>query len=395
MTGVDSGIARGSRARRYLKVTLMAGQARHRGFGHVRRLPSGRYQASYVGPDTMRHNAPATFHTKGDAEAWLGAEQRLVAAGAWSSPDDRARPQPASAPLTLARYADGWLDRRDLKPRTRAHYRTLLDRQILPQLGDLPLVAITPRIVAEWHHGLGKATPTLRAHAYGLLRGICTTAVAERELTSNPCAVRGGGVARRKVTIEPLTLAQLQALVSAMPERYRALVMLSAWCALRFGEATELRRRDIDLAKGIVRVRRGVVRVDGQVIVGSPKSDAGSRDVAIPPHLVPMLREHIDSMPMRGRDTLLFPAADGVSHLAPSSLYRVYYPARKAAGRPDLRWHDLRHTGAVLAAQSGATLAELMGRLGHSTPQAALRYQHAARGRDAEVAAEMSRRAGL
>lgn len=95
-------------------------------------------------------------------------------------------------------------------------------------------------------------------------------------------------------------------------------------------------------------------------------------------------------MPVRGRDALLFPAADGTSHLAPSTLYRVFYPARKAAGRPDLRWHDLRHTGAVLAAQTGATLAELMGRLGHSTPQAALRYQHAAKGRDAEIARKLS-----
>jgi integrase len=89
----------------------------------------------------------------------------------------------------------------------------------------------------------------------------------------------------------------------------------------------------------------------------------------------------------------VFPAADGVSHIAPSTLYRVYYPARKAAGRPDLRWHDLRHTGAVLAAQTGATLAELMSRLGHSTPQAALRYQHTAKGRDTEIAAALSRMA--
>ncbi len=64
--------------------------------------------------------------------------------------------------------------------------------------------------------------------------------------------------------------------------------------------------------------------------------------------------------------------------------------ARIAAGRPDLRVHDLRHTGAVLAAQSGATLAELMARIGHSTPQAAMRYQHAAQGRDAVIAARMS-----
>ncbi|WP_404801106.1 tyrosine-type recombinase/integrase [Aeromicrobium duanguangcaii] len=91
---------------------------------------------------------------------------------------------------------------------------------------------------------------------------------------------------------------------------------------------------------------------------------------------------------------MLFPAADGVSHMTPSSLYKVYYRARDKAGRPDLRWHDLRHTGAVLAAQSGATLAELMNRLGHSTASAALRYQHTAEERDQEIARRLSTLAG-
>lgn len=128
---------------------------------------------------------------------------------------------------------------------------------------------------------------------------------------------------------------------------------------------------------------------DTDYVVGTPKSDAGTRDVAIPPHLMPLVHEHLLQHAERGKDGLLFPARGG-GHLAPSSLYRVYYPARKAAGRPDLRWHDLRHTGAVLAAQTGATLAELMGRLGHATPGAALRYQHAAEGRDIENAKRLS-----
>ncbi len=76
--------------------------------------------------------------------------------------------------------------------------------------------------------------------------------------------------------------------------------------------------------------------------------------------------------------------------MRPATLYKVYYPAREAAGRPDLRFHDLRHTGAVLAASTGATLAELMGRLGHSTPGAAMRYQHAAKGRDQQIAEALS-----
>jgi integrase len=90
-----------------------------------------------------------------------------------------------------------------------------------------------------------------------------------------------------------------------------------------------------------------------------------------------------------GAQGLLFPAGHG-GHLVPSTLYGVFYPAREAAGRPDLRFHDLRHIGATLAAATGATLAELMARLGHSTPGAAMRYQHASADRDRVIAEALS-----
>jgi len=186
-------------------------------------------------------------------------------------------------------------------------------------------------------------------------------------------------------------LEELRTIVEELPNRYKLMALLAARCALRFGELAELRRGDIDLRTNRVKIRRGVVRVDGKFIVGPPKSDAGIRDVAIPPHLVPSVKDHLSDHTAPGRDSLLFPAAaDGNHHMAPSTLYKVYYPAREAAGRKDLRWHDLRHTGAVLAAQTGATLAELMGRLGHTTPGAAMRYQHAAADRDTEIARRLS-----
>jgi integrase len=117
------------------------------------------------------------------------------------------------------------------------------------------------------------------------------------------------------------------------------------------------------------------------------------RDVNIPPHVLPAIERHLTKVG-KDADALLFPAKDGVSHLQPSTLYRHWYKARAKAGRDDLRFHDLRHSGATLAAQTGATLAELMERLGHSTPQAALRYQHAAQGRDKSIAAALSKLAG-
>jgi integrase len=176
-----------------------------------------------------------------------------------------------------------------------------------------------------------------------------------------------------------------------MPERLRLAVLIAAWCGLRQGEIVELRRADVDLTRGVIRVRRAVARVSGEPpVVGSPKSGAGVRDVAIPPHLLPEVERHLHAFVPPAKQSLLFVGRDSGEQLASSTLYRWFYPARDAAGRPDLRWHDLRHTGATLAAATGATLAELMNRLGHSTVGAAMRYQHAAHDRDTEIARRLS-----
>jgi integrase len=88
-------------------------------------------------------------------------------------------------------------------------------------------------------------------------------------------------------------LAELEVIVEHMPEKWRALVLLAAWCGLRWGEATELRRKDLDLAREIVHVRRSVVRAGMGKVVKEPKSDAGMRDWTIPPHVIPVLRKHL------------------------------------------------------------------------------------------------------
>jgi integrase len=358
----------------------------------VRKLPSGRWQASYTGPDLARHNAAETFHAKGDAELWLSGERTLIAADAWTAPAVRREAvRLSSQRLTLGLFAEEWWAHRTLKPRTRAHYRSLLDKQILPTLGPVELVDLTPPVVRAWYAQTAVNSPTLRAHAYALLRTILNGAVTERLIPANPCTTRGAWNARRASKTEPASLDELATIVDNMPQRYKLMILLAAWCALRFGELTEMRGHDIDTRNGIIRIRRAVVWADGKAIVQTPKSGAGVRDVAIPPHLLPAVREHLVAIGA-GRNGLLFPSAhDPAEHMRPSALYKVFYRARDLAGRKDLRFHDLRHTGAVFAASTGATLAELMARLGHSTPGAAMRYQHAAKGRDAEIAAALSK----
>ena len=360
-------------------------------FGSVDKLATG-YRARYFGPDGRRHKAPTLFLTKRDARSWLSLRQAEIIAKAWMPPGSEDEPKQK---LTFADYAKMWLATRQvggrpLKERTVEHYQKLLDEHLTDTFGYLPIASITPDDVRDWYAKTLTSKPTMRSHAYGLLRTILATAASDGKISTNPCLIRGAGTAKRVHKVRPATVDEIATIAAEMPEQWSLMVLFAAWLAMRFGELTELRRRDVDIGDEVVRIRHAVVRTKDGFKVTTPKSEAGVRDVAIPPHLIPIIEEHLAKHVGEKQDSLLFPAVGG-GHLAPATLYRRFYTARAKAKRTDLRWHDLRHSGAVLAAATGATLAELMARLGHSTPAAAMRYQHAAQGRDREIAALLSK----
>lgn len=385
-------------------------RSERRSFGRLRQFRSGRWKASYTGPDGKLYAAPETFALKLDAEAWLTDRRREIDRDLWSPAPKR--PPRRRRAITFADYADNWLETRTvrgrpLRPRTREHYQKLLDDHLVPSFGNKPLIDITAESVDRWYARTANDAPTLRAHSYSLLRTIMESARTDRDrlIEVNPCMIRGAANTSPAVKTRPATPTEIEILVAAMPERLRAMTLLASWCAMRFGELVELRRADVVVLEridrdddgnivvvreGVVQIARAAVRVGNGWTVGEPKSDAGRRVVAIPPHVLPVIEHHLKRFTGAEPDSLLFPASNG-RHMQPSTLYRHFYKARAAAERPDLRWHDLRHTGATLAAQTGATLAELMTRLGHSTHQAALRYQHAAHGRDRVIADALSK----
>jgi integrase len=357
-----------------------------RTFGQLRRLPSGRWQAAYTGPDGKRHKAPRTFAVHDDAVGWLNIERRKIDLGTWGAVE-------RSDAISLRGYATRWLEQRSLRPRTRAHYESMLSRLILPELGDAKLVTITPAKIRAWHTGLGADTPTRNAHCYALLHAICATAVQDEVLDNNPCRIRAAMQTKRRRDVDMLTPAQVARLAAKMPPQLRASVLLAAWCGLRWGETSELRREDVTAECDTLRIRRAVTYRNTRFDVGEPKTAAGVRDVAIPPHIRPIIKAHLKTHVGHDNGSLLFPDVDG-THLREDKYRAHWVRARAAIGKPRLRVHDLRHVGAVLAAQSGATTVELMHRLGHTTPGMALRYQHVAEGRDELIAQRLSELAG-
>jgi len=226
------------------------------------------------------------------------------------------------------------------------------------------------------------------AKAYRLLKTILNTAVADDVLPRNPCLLRGAGNERTPERVPP-TLLEAHALADAVQPRWRMLVLLATWSGLRWGELVALRRSSVDLKNGRVTVKDQLIETASSVTLGPPKTDAGRRAVHLPPHLLPELSQHLDRWVGPDPSAWLFCGPLGAP-LVRRNFTVHWTQARAEAGLPAVRFHDLRHLSATLAATTGATTRELMARMGHSSPRAALIYQHAAADRDRAVAVAMS-----
>ena len=419
-------------------------------FGTVSRLPSGRFRARYTLPDGSRHTAPTTFGTQRHARDYLTRVHAELLAGTTQAvrPEplpfgEYVRTYLAHAASTLRprtldlyqRTADSWL----LRP---------VGISARVDLTRMPLTALTPSLVRSWHAGLLEHTrhdalvqrtrgATRRGHparlwatraglevngtgrlpasvleawraagapdastgehddstagrtaaagAYRLLRTVLAQAVRDGLLPANPAHIKGAATAPHRER-RPLALADIAALAAAVPSRYSTAVLVAAWSGLRPGELFALRRSDVDTAAGTLTVTRTLVEVPGQpVTFGPPKSAAGRRTVTLPTVAAGALAAHLEAHTAAEAAALVFTTAHG-NPVTASARSVVLRAARDRIRRPDVTWHHLRHTGATLAAQAGATQAELQARIGHSTARAASLYQHAAADRDRALA---------
>ena len=227
---------------------------------------------------------------------------------------------------------------------------------------------------------------TTTSKAYRLLRAVMATAVDDELIHRNPCRIRGASA--EPTPERPVaTVAQVRALVERMPDRLRALVLLGTFASLRWGEIVALRRRHLDLDRGVVRVVAAYNELStGEMRQGPPKSAAGRRVVALPQGVLPDLRRHVAEYAEPGADGHVFVGPKGGPLRRSNFNKSVDWPGLVAAvGCPGLRFHDLRHTGNTLAAPYAST-RELMARMGHGSPRAALIYQHATADRDRAIA---------
>ncbi|MBV8996401.1 MAG: tyrosine-type recombinase/integrase family protein [Pseudonocardiales bacterium] len=318
---------------------------------------------------------------------------------------------PDAGRITLRDYAERWITERGLEDRTIDLYKGLLRNHIGPHLGAMMLTDLTASHVRTWRTELSsKGTgPTTVAKAYRLLRAVLNTAVDDETLRRNPCRIKGAG--QETAPERPvITLAEVFVIAAHIQPRYRALVLLAAFGQLRFGELVGLHRRHLtlppprkpnaqEIAAGIdperliddgipvLKVERTVSQLDsGEQRTKGPKSVAGTRTVALPAGILPELRHHLEAFAESGQDGRLFIGPKGATPTR-GNFHRLWRKALESAHvSTTLHLHDLRHTGGTLTARTGATLKEIMSRLGQSSTRAAMIYQHATSERDREIA---------
>ena len=360
------------------------GKGRRRRFGTIRKLPSGRYQVRYPGPDAVVRPADDTFATKGGAENWLTLKQAEILEGDWIDPD--------AGNVLVPDYGATWIDERPgLRPKTVQLYTYLLGSHIVPHFANVTVAEVDLARVRRWRKKLldSGVSEVTAAKAYRLLRAIFNTALDDGRIRRNPCRLKG---ADRETSPERpvLDVAQVYALADAIGPRYSALILLATFASLRWAELAALTLADIDLDACVVRVTRQIdYPRGGGHSFGPPKSRAGRRLVPFADLIVPELRKHLAAIDQA--EALVFTSPDGTP-LRHSNFYRrAWMPALKAVGLEGVHFHDLRHTGNQLSSDAGANLRELMERMGHDSMRAALIYQHTTAARQRAVADQMGK----
>lgn len=377
--------------------------AKRRAFGNIRQVGRQSWEARYrIGGEW--HSAPHKFPAKADASAWLATVQSDIVRGVWTDP--------SAGKVTLRQFAERWLaEQRDAghyRPRTLEMIDGLMPI-ILKAMGELSLAEVTTPTVRAWYAKVAATrSRSYAAKSYRLLRTIMNQAVADGAIVASPCTLKAAG--NEKPSERPiLSFEQIASIVDALntrrktccsrgyphpshksDERYEALVWAAALSGLREGELFALERRDVDVEHRTISVTKQAQNLyGGERVVGPPKSEAGKRVVDVPEFLAAKLFAHLANFVKPDEHALVFTSDTGLplERSRWGGLWRRAVQRAGVEGAP--HFHDLRHHAGTFAAQMGATTAELMGRLGHSTVRASMIYQQNSQRRQREIADRM------
>lgn len=343
-----------------------------------------RYMVRYRKPGTRTSTKKRGFTTKRDAELFGATVEVSKARGEFVDA--------TASRATIGELGPEWLERRrHVKPSTMRSLATSWRVHVEPRWGRVAVADVTTTAVQAWvtdlasgreatgaaavgvdpdEHGRRWLVPpksaTVVGRAYGILASVLDDAVRDRRASTN----HARGVTLPRKVRRPRTylthdqVEQFAEQCGEISDQYRTLVYVLAYCGLRWGEATGLRVRSLDMLRRRLAVEENAVEVGNVIHVGTPKTHE-RRSVPFPRFLAPMLAKQCEG---KSRDDLVFFGPDG-GHLHRSrTTERGWFAASvRRAGVPHVTPHDLRHTAASLAVSAGANVKAVQRMLGHAS----------------------------
>lgn len=279
---------------------------------------------------------------------------------------------------TVAEYLEYWLHQA-VKPRVRpltfAGYSVNVRKHLVPTLGKIRLDRLTPQDVQQMINGrlADGFSPKTVTYMHQVLRTALELArrweIIDRNVASLVDPPR-----RVRASIRPLDPAQARAfLQSVRGNRLEALFSVALALGLRQGEALGLQWEDVDVARGVLRIRNQLQRIDGRLTLVEPKTERSRRTLVVPPTILENLREHEKRQAAERQwagskwteNGMVFTNLSG-GPLQARNVIREFHKALKAAGLKRIRFHDLRHSCATLLLVQHVPARVVMEVLGHS-----------------------------
>ena len=366
--------------------------AKRNPWGAIRKLPhNSRFQASYKGPDGYRHNAPDTFRTKTEALNFLAGVRAQISEGRWVDP--KAVTASAECPefMEFARTHINLQTTRNgerLRASTKSVYMRQLEGHCKPLMGR-PVNKVTKQMIDELYASISSSGKlTTASKVYKLLSSIFKRAVDYGYIGANPCSIKGANNLSSRKKVATPTALQVFDIAENINPRFQFLVLLCAYGGFRFGEVTELRRKDVEVLsiEGERRyefnVDRAVTFVNGSFVIDRPKSAMSVRKVLVTQQMTALIDDYLVNMSNKDSEALLFSNGsqkDGVDqHIRHDVVAKNWARALKRSGVEEqgITFHSLRHFAGTQYHLAGAVIPDLMKWLGDSSIASIQRYLH-------------------
>ena len=341
------------------------------------------------------------FKLQKDAKAHLATVVTKVNEGSWN---------PEKLITVKSLLVQHWLPTQKsngLRQTTIVQYRNVISAWIVPHLGGVKVVHLTPEMVTDWVDTLSTATtakgreglsPRSRELSVGVLKAACAWAFSTHLINHNPIS----GVKRPKSNSKVMRSWSVdearQFLDRSTDDPLRWAWTLLLTRGLRRGELCGLRWQDVSFEGASIMITHTRVTAAGKAVESEPKTRAGRRSIPLDASLTAILRTHRTS---QSRDRLKAGGAyEDSGYLLADELGCPYHPDSisgwfddrvKASGLPRIRLHDTRHTVASLMLASGVPVKVVSEMLGHADPAITLNtYQHVMPGMSSEAGAALS-----